>query len=505
MSEDYTALQRRLREVGTLASVANLLGWDQETMMPPRAARMRAEELALVSRLAHERATDPAIGELLERCENDDSLTADPLEAANLREIRRDYDRARKLPPELVAEINETSSLALEAWKKAREASSFADFRPWLERQLDLCRRKAECYGHPKGGEAYDALVDEFEPSMTGAELKRLFAPLRDELVPLIDRIAAAPTTIDSAAQRVRVPIDRQQELNRRILERIGFDSEAGRLDVSVHPFSSGIGPADTRITTRYREELFLDTVGSTLHEAGHGMYEQGLPKWERWGQPLGEPLGLGIHESQSRMWENHVGRSSEFWNWATSVARSVLGEPVAPFSVDDLYHAVNHVRPNLIRIESDEATYNLHIMLRFDLERALLRGDLAVTDLPAAWNDRIRSDLGLEVPDDRRGCLQDIHWAMGAIGYFPTYTLGNLYAAQLWEAILAEQPDLPGEIRAGRFEMLLGWLRTHVHSRSRSLSAAELCTDLTGRPLDHTALMRHLTVKFEAIYQLGG
>lgn len=501
MSQDYAALQKLLREVATLASVGNLLHWDQETMMPPKAAPLRAEELALVARLAHERATNPRIDELLTRCEADSALVADPLEAANLREIRRDYDRALKLPPELVAEINETSSHAVEAWKQARADNDFGRFRPWLERQFELGRRKAECFGAPAGGELYDALVDEYEQGMTGAELERILDPLRDELVPLIESSTGGVSHGGRSLDSVFVPESLQHEFNRVILSRIGFDDNAGRIDVSVHPFSSGIGPGDTRITTRYREDLFLDTVSSTLHEAGHALYEQGLPKQERWGQALGEPLGLGIHESQSRLWENHVGRSHGFWTWALPEARRVFGPVLDPFTVDDLYFAANQVRPNLIRIESDEATYNLHIMLRFDLERALLRGDLATNDLPGAWNERIRRDLGLEVPDDRRGCLQDIHWSMGSIGYFPTYTLGNLYGAQFWEAIVADLPELDAEIRQGRFDSLLGWLREKIHRRSRSLHADELCRELTGRPLDHAALMRHLRGKFEAIY----
>ena len=252
------------------------------------------------------------------------------------------------------------------------------------------------------------------------------------------------------------------------MLAQIGFDLNGGRLDISTHPFSSGLGPGDTRITTRYGDAGFLDSLGSTLHEAGHGLYEQGLPKAERLGQPAAEALSLGWHESQSRLWENQVGRSRAFWNWAGPVARGIFGDAVEQFTDEDFYRAVNTVRPNLIRVESDEATYNLHIMLRFDLERAMIRGDLAVADLPGAWNDRIKSDLGLDVPDAARGCLQDVHWSMGSVGYFPTYTIGNLYSAQLWDAVVVAIPDLNRQMRRGEFAALLGWLRDNVHVHGR-------------------------------------
>jgi carboxypeptidase Taq len=473
-------------------------------MMPAAAAPARAEELALLGRLAHERLTDPRIGELLAACEADRKLTADGLAGANLREIRHDYERARKLPADLVAEINRTNSLAIDAWKQARLSSDYDAFRPWLEKQVDLNRRKAACYGLPPGGaEPYDALLEEFEPGMTAARLEALFEPLRRELVRLIGEIAATGHEPSQASQEVVVPQALQHALSVRVVTRLGLDPKASRLDTSVHPFSTGIAPGDTRITTRYQKTCFADALGSSMHEAGHGLYEQGLPKKEHWGQPLGEALGMGMHESQSRLWENHVGRSRPFWEWALPQAQELFGASMQPFDVDDLYRAVNAVRPNLIRVESDEATYNLHIMLRFDLERALLRGDLAPADLPAAWDERIKNDLGLDVPDDTRGCMQDIHWPMGAIAYFPTYTLGNLYAAQLWEAIRDEVDDLDEQIVAGEFKSLLAWLREKIHAHGRRYPAAELCTRLTGHDLGHEPLMRHLRTKYSEIYSL--
>jgi carboxypeptidase Taq len=495
MSARYSELTTHLRRVATLRSIAETLAWDQETVMPAQGARFRAEELAAISTLAHEQAIDSHAAELLAECESDTMLGTDPQVAANLRAIRRDYDRARKLPSELVAEMSETNSLAMEAWKRARAESDFSKFLPWLVKQIDLNRRKAECYGTPEGGEAYDALIEDFEPEMSSAELETLFAPLREQLRPLIAELSS-PTTDRLPLESIELPLGHQRIFNEFVLAQLGFDLDAGRLDVSTHPFSTGLGPGDTRITTRYRDDGFLDALGSTMHEAGHGLYEQGLPKTEFHGQPLAEALSLGIHESQSRMWENQIGRSHSFWSWAVPEAQRVFGAALESYDVNDFHRAANVVRPNLIRVESDEATYNMHILLRFDLERALMRGDLAPADLPGAWNDRIKSDLGLTVPDDRRGCLQDVHWSMGAIGYFPTYALGNLYAAQFWETVREAIPDLDDRIARGDFATLLDWLRREIHVHGRRYTADELCRRVTGRELDHQPLIAYLKGK---------
>ena len=503
MSDAYNDLRRRLRELGVLGSSGQVLGWDQETKMPPGAAASRAEQLALLSRLTHERATCDELGACIAACESDGALLDDPRAAANLREIRRDYDRARKLPTAYVAEFSETTSLALQAWKRAREGANYGEFRPWLDKLLDLARRKADYFGYAADGEPYDALLDEFEPGMTAKKIESIFAPLRDALVPLIEAVAAAPAP-DDGPNAVEMPPYLQRSLHLKVLRRIGYDLDGGRLDVSTHPFSTGSAPGDTRITTRFTEAGVAEALSSTMHEAGHGMYEQGLPKAEHWGEPLGESLGLGIHESQSRLWENQVGRSREFWRWVRPLLNETAGGTFDAYDAETLYRAANRVRPNLIRVESDEATYNLHIMLRFDLERAMLRGELSTADLPAAWNERIERDLGIEVPDDARGCLQDIHWSMGAIGYFPTYTLGTLYSAQFWDALLAARPSVPAEIERGEFGGVLDWLRERIHARGRELPAETLCTELTGRALDHRPLIAYLEAKLGEIYGLG-
>lgn len=499
----YQELCEKIREVATLGSSIALLSWDQETMMPSQAAGTRAEELSLLSRLTHERATSDRIDELLRDCESDETLLADEATAANLREMRRDYDRAKKLPGDLIAEFSETTSHALEAWKSARETSDFSTFSPWLSKVLELNRRKANYYGVPEGGELYDALLDEFEPGVTAKQVESVFKPLREALVPLIDAIASAPTQ-DNRPNEIEVPIPTQRAFHEELIGTIGFDLDAGRLDLSTHPFSTGIAPGDTRITTRFTPAGVAEALSSTLHEAGHGMYEQGLPKSKHRGQPLGEALGLAIHESQSRLWENQIGRSRSFWNWLTPRLVDAFGAEFNAFDADCMYRAANIVKPNLIRVESDEATYNLHIMLRFDLERAMLRGDLAVDDLPDAWNERMKNDLGLDVPDHARGCLQDIHWSMGAIGYFPTYTLGSVYAAQLWSAMKKAMPTVEAEIEAGDFNNALGWLRQNIHSKGRQIPAETLCRQLTGEPLNHEPLIDYLHEKLGGIYGLS-
>jgi carboxypeptidase Taq len=502
-SRPYDSLLKHLGETATLRSTVALLQWDQETMMPPRGASLRAEQIALLSSLVHRQMTDPRIGEWLDASGTDRDVTSDPAAAANLREIRRGYERATRLPESLVREMAQTSSLAMEAWKEARQNSDFSAFAPWLEKVVRLNRSKAECFGATSDGEMYDALLDEYEPGADSGQIEQLFAALRERLVPLIAAIAEAARRPDPSPHRLRLPIPLQREFNRRIAQQLGFALDAGRLDTSTHPFCQGIGPGDVRITSRYTEDRFADALSSTMHEVGHALYEQNLPHREHWGQPLGEAASFAMHESQSRLWENMVGRSRPFWEWALPLAREVYGEVLGPLSVDTVYGAVNVVEPTLIRVDADEATYNLHIMLRFDLERALLTGDLPVAELPGAWNERVRADLGIEVPDDRRGCLQDVHWSMGAIGYFPTYTLGTMYAAQFWATIQQQLPDVEEQFRRGEFAPLLDWLRENIHAHGMRYRAAELCEHVTGAPLGHEPLVEYLQGKLAPLYGL--
>lgn len=508
-SSPYAVLLDRSRDMNTLKAVGALTQWDHETYMPPAAADHRAEQEAMLASIVHERATSKELGDLIAACEGDKGLLADPIAAANLRELRRDYDLATKLPADLVEEWARTSALATEVWKKARAASDFKVFEPSLTKMIGLARRKAECYGWATGGEPYDALLDEYEPGATAREVESIFTPLRTRLSDLIQTIASKGKPPSEAPLNVAVAEERQHRLGMRLLKAMCFDLEAGRLDVTTHPFCSGIAPGDTRLTTRYRGERFTDALYGTMHECGHGLYEQGLPKLAREGQParFGEPMSeavsLGIHESQSRMWENFVGRSPEFWAWLKPIADEEFGGALAGFSAQDMYRAVNTAKPTLIRVEADEATYNLHIMLRFGIERALLRGDLEARDVPAAWNSAVKDMLGISVPDDRRGCLQDIHWSGGLIGYFPTYCLGNLYAAQLWETIGVQIPDIKGQVGRGEFAPLREWLRVNIHQHGRRFMAKDLCKTITGKALSADPLLRHLESRLKPVYGL--
>ncbi|MCA9293597.1 MAG: carboxypeptidase M32 [Phycisphaerales bacterium] len=506
-SKPYAELCALLRDAAVWKSVNATLSWDQETLMPPRAAPLRADQLQSLSGLVHEKFTNPRILELVNKAEADTALADDDTAKANLREIRRDYEKHVKLPKSLVEELARCASLGMHAWKEAREKSDFSIFRPWLEKTIELSRKKAECFGIPAGGELYDALFDEYEPKMTAARTAEIFKPLREFTVNLIDRVRGATDNFtkapDTGNAHRDTPIDQQKLFSKRILEQMGFDFMAGRLDVSTHPFCESPGPGDTRLTNRYRPDGWLDSVSSAMHEGGHGLYEQGLPP-EWFGTPLGDAISLGIHESQSRMWENFVGRSRPFWGWAFGLAKDVFGENVMhALDADKAYKAANLVAPSFIRVEADEVTYNLHIMLRFDLERAMVAGDLAPKDLPGVWNKRMKSDFGLDVPNDAKGCLQDIHWSMGAVGYFSTYTLGNLYAAQFWEAMAKDIPNRGGMMGKGEFMPILDWLREKIHRHGRHFSAEDLCKRITGAPLQSDALMRHLDAKVKAVYNV--
>ncbi len=510
----YADLAALSREIATLTAVSSLVGWDQETYMPESGAAGRAEQLSLLSGIAHERKTAARYGELLAACEQDATLNvAGTVEAANIRELRRDYDLATKLPTSLVSELARTTSLAQDAWKHARAKSDFPAFAPLLSQVLDLTRRKAECYGvpsfaspaggSPRKGELYDALLGEYEPGISAAEIDTIFSPLQGRLSRLVAEITASSTQPSASCTELGMSVDQQHALALDVLKAMGFDLAAGRLDRTAHPFCSGMGPGDTRLTTRYTSASFLEPLASTLHEMGHGLYEQGLPKFESFGLPVADAVSLGIHESQSRMWENFVGRSQEFCSFLLPHVQRHFGAAAGGLSARALFEASNTVERSFIRVESDEATYNLHIMLRFGIERELISGRLAVKDLPGEWNARFKALLGLDVPSDAKGCLQDVHWSFGLIGYFPTYTLGNLYAAQIWETINARIPDLAQRIGRGDFAPLLAFLRENIHQHGRRYSATELCARITGKPLSADPLMRYLEGKLRPLYRI--
>jgi carboxypeptidase Taq len=498
----YDELVAISREAALLGGTSGLLGWDQEVLMPRGGIAYRGRQLAQLARMRHELLTGPRVAELLAACEADDALTADETSpvAVNLRELRRDHDRAVRLPSALVEEEARLASEAQHVWSDARGRKDFSLFQSTLERVVDLLRRKSECYGWAEGGEVWDGLAEDYEPGCTAADVEAVFTPLRERLSGFLRELMDAGSPPSNAFNELTLPVEDQKRFVRFVCESIGFDFDRGRLDVSTHPFCSGSHPGDVRLTTRFHENNVNDALGSTMHEAGHGIYEQGLDA-DHWGTPMGSSVSLGIHESQSRMWENQVGRSRAFWQWCHPKLAEHFGERVRGLSFDDVYGAVNIVRPDFIRVEADEATYNLHIMIRFELERALLKGDLAVADLPAAWNARYRELLGIEVPNDAKGCLQDIHWSMCAMGYFPTYTLGNLYSAQLFEAAGRELGDLDAMFAAGEFAPLRTWLNANVHAHGRRYPAAKLCEVVTGEPLSAEPLMRHLEGKLRPLY----
>jgi carboxypeptidase Taq len=494
-------LIRRVREAALLESCAGVLGWDERTYMPRQGSAHRAEQMALLARLGHEMFTAPQIGELLAAVENSPLVQdADSETAANVREVRRQYDRAVKLPNSLVEELARVTTRAQQVWQEAREASDFNAFAPWLEKVVGLERDKADAIGYRTV--AYDALLDEYEPGATTAEITRLFADLRADLAPLAAAIAASGRKSPREILEREYPVEQQKAFAEAAAAAIGFDFAAGRLDPTTHPFCSGIGPGDCRLTTRYNPRHFSESFFGTLHEAGHGIYEQGLAA-DHFGTPCGSAASLGIHESQSRLWENFVGRSRPFWKHFLPRARKLFPDALSGVSLDAFHFAVNDVRPSFIRVEADEATYNLHIIVRFELEQALIGGDLAPRDVPAAWDEKYEQALGIRPPSAAKGCLQDIHWSMGGFGYFPTYTLGNLYAAQLMEQARQDLPGLEEDFGKGTFGRLKGWLNEKVHRAGRRWPAAVLCERITGRPLSHKPLLDYLRGKYAPLYRL--
>ena len=500
--EAYDVLVTELRELALLGSVNSVLHWDEQTQMPPKGAEHRASQVSLLARMMHERFTSPRIGELLDAAGDLASKEeASGTVATNVRETRRTYERARKLPASLVEELSRLSILGQQAWTEARKRSDYPAFAAWLDKIVHLKRQEASCVGY--AGHPYDALLDEFEPGETTEGIRRVFDGLRGPLVDLVARIGDSSRKAPVEILERSYPTAAQASLGRAAAEAVGFDFNAGRLDISAHPFCTGLGPGDTRMTTRYDEHYFGDAFFGVLHETGHALYEQGLPA-EHFGTPCAEAISLGIHESQSRMWENLVARGRAFWRFFLPKAREAFPEALAGVSDDDWHFAVNDVRPSLIRTEADEATYNLHVLLRFELEQSMLTGDLTVADLPGAWNERMQKYLGLTPPDDAKGCLQDIHWSGGAIGYFPTYTLGNLYAAQFFEAARRDVGDLDAMFANGEFRPLLDWLRTNIHRHGKRYSASQLVRNVTGQPLSAGPLLRHLRTKARELYAVG-
>jgi carboxypeptidase Taq len=496
MTSAIDKLRLRLAEVADLGDVTQLLEWDQQTMMPARGAAGRAEALATVRRVSHEKFISSTTGRLLDAADAAlDGADPDGDDASLVRVARRRWEKARRVPIQLAAERAKAASLGQEAWRRARAESDFAAFLPYLERNLELTRRYVECFDAFEC--AYDVRLDDFEPGMRTATVNRLFAQLKSELVPLIATLADNSDRVEDSCLHGSFPVQRQRRLVDEVVSLMGFDPSAWRIDTAVHPFATSFGAQDVRITTRWDDTFFPSALYSAMHECGHGLYEAGIaPALQR--TPLGHAESLGLHESQSRLWENMVGRGRAFCGVLTPLIVERLG---VPLDADGLYRAVNRVAPSLIRVEADEATYSLHVVLRFELEQQLIDGRLSVGELPEAWNARVKAYLGLDVPDDAHGVLQDVHWSMGALGYFPTYALGNLIAGQLWERLHADVPDLDDRLAAGDLRTLREWLREHVHRHGAKYSMPELLQRVVGTTIAVEPFVAYLKDKLSDVY----
>ena len=482
-------LKEKLGTVHDLGKAASLLGWDQQTMMPQRGGEIRAHQLATVGRLAHELFVSDEIGTLLDELRPyGESLDYDSDEASLIRVARRDYEKATRVPPSLTAQLSHTGSLSFGAWVAAKQKNEYESFRPWLEQMVELRQRYVECF--PAADELYDTLLDDFEPEMKTAEVRSVFDRLKEELVPMVSAAASAATPRvmgDFAAET-------QRSVALEIARRFGYDESAWRIDTAPHPFATSLGTTDIRITT-WEPKGTLDGLFAVMHETGHGLYEHGVdPALER--TLLARGASLGLHESQSRLWENLVGRSRPFWAWFYPRLREAFPSQLADVDEEHWFRSINDVSPGLIRVEADEASYNLHIILRFELEQRIFAGDLDLRDLPEAWNAAMKEYLGLDVPNDTVGVLQDTHWSHGGFGYFPTYTLGNVISAQIWERLREDVSDVDEQMGRGEFGAIREWLREHLHRHGRKFLPVETLERAVGGPLDPEPYLNYLQAK---------
>lgn len=497
MPDALTRFYDTSRRIFDLSQARQTLEWDQRTVMPPKGVGQRSQQLSALASVLHGQSTDPALGDLIAELETRTDL--EETVRADVREARRAFDRATKIPARLVAARAEACALAETAWEAAKLHDDFAAFLPHLERVIALTREQAACLD---AANPYDALLGEYEPGMSEAQLKALFADLKARLAPILDAVQGAPRP-DTGFLARHFPEQGQRAFCLRVLEDMGFDLQAGRFDTSAHPCTDGT-LQDVRLTTRYQEDYLPGALFGTLHEGGHGLYEQGLDQ-ARFRDPAGLFCSMGIHESQSRLWENLIGRSLPFWRHYHPELRRTFPGRLEDVSLDAFYRAVNVVEPSLVRIEADEATYNLHIILRFELESDLIAGRVQPRELPEQWRGRMQASLGVAPTEDREGVLQDVHWAAGLIGYFPTYTLGNLYAAQFMEAMRRDLPDLDDALARGELGPARAWLNRNIHRHGRRWTAPELCEKVTGQALAAEPLLRHLRRKYSGIYGIMG
>jgi carboxypeptidase Taq len=484
----FETLRTKLGEIHDLTKVGALLSWDQQTVMPPLGAEVRAQQLGTVGRVVHEAFISDEVGQLLDELRPyEEGLDADSFEASLVRVVRRDFEKAVRVSPELTAEISREGSRTFGVWVEARARSDYESFRPALERMVELKHRYVDCF--PPADDPYDTLLDDYEPGMKTAEVRVVFDRLKEVLVPLVDaaRSAATPPV------RGRFAAEKQRQLSLEIVRRFGFDETAWRLDTAPHPFAQSLATSDIRITTREPEDS-LDGLFATMHECGHGLYENGVdPALER--TPLARGASLGLHESQSRLWENLVGRCRPFWSWFYPRLQETFPSQLGSVDEERWFRSINDVRPGLIRIEADEASYNLHIILRFELELQIM-GGLDLRELPGAWNEAMSRYLGVDVPNDAHGMLQDVHWSRGGFGYFPTYSLGNVISVQIWERLRADIDDVDEQIASGEFGAIREWLREHLHRLGRKYMPAETLERVVGGPIDPEPYLRYLQGK---------
>ncbi|MEZ5274908.1 MAG: carboxypeptidase M32 [Opitutaceae bacterium] len=494
----YNQLVSKLQRINCLESVVSTMSWDEQVNLPPASSDRRGAQMALLAELHHREAADPVIGDWLAQLESGSAGSLDEGEQAVVREARRQFDRIARLPAEFVARKAVLDTEAFHAWELAKRRSDFPAYRPFLEQQLALAKEEAGYHGF-EGSAAYDFHIDSHDPGMTASRIDPLFRELRTGLLPLVEEILASPVKADASALE-GLSVEGQRLFLREVTGRIGFDYHRGRIDTSSHPFCGG-DAADTRMTTRFVAGEPLEALFSSIHETGHALYEQGLPI-QHLGTALGTAVGMAIHESQSRLWENQVGRGKAFWRFFEPRFREIFGLSTDRISSGQLLLAANAVRIHPIRTESDEVTYNLHIMLRFELEKRLFDGDLEVRDLPEAWNSLSSEILGLRPANDAEGVLQDVHWSGGDFGYFPSYCLGNMIAAQLWETVRSELPDLDSGFEQGDFSALLNWLRERIHRQGQRFGTDELVRRVTGHEISPKPLLCYLEERYLPLYR---
>ena len=500
--QDYKKLHAISTQTRVLSGISSHLQWDQETYMPQGAAGIRAEQLKLLAGMIHKEKTGAKFGKALAKLidiptGNVLGNSLEPAQKAALREWRRDYMRDTALPVKFMKDFAKLSSQAQLVWRDAKKENAFNRFAPYLEKMVSMNRKAADylkAKEHP-----YDALLDYYEPESTSRHIGALFGNLREAIVPLLKKIQVAKPIDDKMLEGDFHPM-LQLQLGTALLQKIGFDTNKGRLDTSAHPFSSASHPDDSRITTRLSSHSLVNNISTILHEAGHGLYEMGLPTNE-YGTPLGEAVSLGVHESQSRWWETRIGHSKAFWSFFLPIIQNQFDQ-YKQVSLDQVYRAVNKVTPSFIRVEADEVTYPLHVILRFEMEKALVEGSLKVRDVPEAWNSKMKELLGIVPPDNRRGCLQDVHWSMGLMGYFPTYVLGNMYAAQFFQKFSQEYPDWEQRIAQGEFEFMKEWLSKHIWKLGRQYTPHELIQHVAKQPFSADPYTHYLSKKYGEIYQ---